>query len=276
LKGLGSLKESFSLALVHRVIGSLNDWLEVFLLVHNSKHAIMAKNDVSYRAKMSRANDLLTYISGFENYLPTRPEERIEGMTAFIAQLLEINARVSSTNDSYVALVDDRQDAFDNNEDSLNKLFIQIKAAVDSQYGKASSEADSINRQMALIRGAKVQKPVEDPETEAGEKAYDKVDRSYGAMTQVLNDIIAALTNYVDYETSNERVKLETLKATAAKLTDFNAGIARKKQEIRSVTQERIALFDELRARSQRIKSYVKGQYGMNSNEYILIKGLKF
>ena len=236
----------------------------------------MAKNDVSYRAKMSRANDLLTYISGFENYLPTRPEERIEGMTAFIAQLLEINAKVSSTKESHVALVDDRQDAFDNNEDSLQKLFVQIKAAVDSQYGKSSSEADTINRHLALIRGTKVKKPTQDPSTEAGEKAYDNVERSYGSMTQVLKDIIAALSNFTGYETSNERVKMSTLKETAVKLTDFNARIATKKHEIRSVTQERKTLYEELKARGQRIKSYVKGQYGTNSNEYLLIKGLKF
>jgi uncharacterized protein YoxC len=230
----------------------------------------------SFRAKMSRANDLLTYISGFENYSPTRPEEKIEGMKTFVTQLEEINASVSSIKDNYIALVEDRRDAFDNNDDALKQLIIQIKAAVESQYGKKSSESTSINRLIAVIRSTKVKKSNPDPTTEAGEKAARKAEKSYGSMTQVLKDIIAALSNYPDYETSNERVKIPTLKETAVRLSDLNARVAKQIQDIQSVTVKRRELYEDLRGRSQRIKSYVKGQYGVKSKEYILIKGMRF
>jgi hypothetical protein len=56
----------------------------------------------------------------------------------------------------------------------------------------------------------------------------------------------------------------------------MNNDLAVLVQQVKEKANARLLLFDDLRDRVQRIKSYVKSEYGIHSNEYKLIKGLKF
>jgi len=233
-------------------------------------------NEGSFREKLGRAKYLLTTISDFKNYSPTRPEDQIEGMTVFINELSAVNARVATLKDSQKSLTDDRKEAFLGKGESLQNLIIQIKAAVESQYGRKTSEATMINRSIALMRDAKPKKAVPEAANETEETRSNKVEKSYGSMAEVLNDIISSLSNYPDYATSNEKVKIEALRETSAKLDNFNARVTKIKLETNTAQDERVKMYEELNTRAQRIKTYVKGQYGVNSREYISIKSLRF
>jgi len=230
----------------------------------------------SYGARLGSAHELLTYISGFENFSPTKPEDSIESMKTLIDELLAVNSTVVSNNESYKTAVDIRANAFNNSENSVQKLLIQIKAAVESQYDKKSTEATVLNRIIKRMRAVKVKKSSGDPSTEEGEKAANRSNKSYGTKTQFFNDIVTTLEKFKEYQTSNERVKVPVLRETALKLALFNAEVAKTMLDSKTAGDQRRIKFEELRVRSVRIKTYVKGQYGIDSKEYALIKGLQF
>lgn len=232
----------------------------------------------SYGAKMGSAQELLTYISGFENYSPTRPEDSIENMTSMINDLLAVNSQVASCLEAYKTAVDARLKAFEKSENSVQKLLVQIKAAVESQYDRNSTEATMLNRIIKRMRAVKVkQDPAEVSETEEGvDKSTRRVDKSFKTLTSHFFDIVSTLEKFRDYYSSNERVKLPALKEAANNLAIFNSEVAKKTLEWDAATDHRKAKFNELRARSIRIKTYVKGQYGQDSKEFDLTKSLQF
>ncbi|HAY71403.1 MAG TPA: hypothetical protein DCX89_05885 [Saprospirales bacterium] len=230
----------------------------------------------SYRAKFGRAKELLTHISGFEAYQPFRPEEQIPGMTALIDGLFIANEKVARATDSLKSQTDDRSEAFYGKNGSFLQLIIQIKSAVESQFGKKSSEATMINRSIALIRSARSKKSKKKDAEAQTETPPARKERNFVAIPQVLNEIIVSLANYPDYAPSHENVKVDTLKAFHQKLTGLNEQVAIKDLELGNARDIRRVLYEDLAARVQRIKIYVKGQYGLKSREYMTIKGMRF
>jgi hypothetical protein len=233
-------------------------------------------SESSFRARTGRAEEFLTYISGFENYAPTRPEDRLEGMTQFVSQLKAANTIVANTETLKQMAIGTRYKAFYHEEDSVQKLVVQIKAAVDSQYGKRSSHAIVINRIIRNMRSIKHKITEEEITEETHTKSHNKSERSFGTVTEIFRELAVTIENIADYETSNPRVTSEALKNTVKKLALLNSEVNTRKFESDVARTHRSALFDELKIKTQRIKSYVKGQYGMHSTEYQLIKGMSF
>jgi len=233
-------------------------------------------SDSSFRARLARAEDLVTYISGFQNYSPPRPEENVEGMKAMIRTLFDVNALVTARQKDYSTAVDARFNAFWQEENSVQKLIVQIRAAVEAQFGKKSTEASVVNRIIKRMREIKITKTSTNPETPAQKVAASRSDRKFGTMTHYFNDIVTTIENIADYDSTNERVKKQALKDTAVKLSYFNSEVARKDQEWNAAGDQRLLHYAELKVRADRIKAYVKGFYGMKSQEYELIKGMKF
>lgn len=233
-------------------------------------------SESSFRARTGRAEEFLTYISGFVNYSPTRPEDRLEGMTQFVSQIKAANTAVADTETLKQMAIGKRYRAFYHEEDSVQKLVVQIKAAVDSQYGKRSSHAIVINRIIRNMRSVKLKISREEITDETQAKSHKKSERSFATVTEIFRELAVTLDHIPDYETSNHRVKKDALKKTVQKLAMLNGEVNTKKMDSDVARTHRCALFDELKIRTQRIKSYVKGQYGMYSDEYQLIKGLSF
>lgn len=237
----------------------------------------MATNsDSSFRARLARAEDLVTYISGYENYGPPRPEETVESMKALIRTLFDVNALVAARQKDYSTAVDARYNAFWQEENSVQKLIVQIRAAVEAQFGKKSTEAAIVNRIIKRMRDIKIRKAPVNLETPAAQTAASTSDRKFGTLTHFFNDIVTTIENTADFDSTNERVKKQALKDTAAKLSFFNAEVAKKDQELKSAGDHRKLQYAELKLRADRIKAYVKGFYGMKSKEYELIKGMRF
>ncbi|HRQ31011.1 MAG TPA: hypothetical protein PLU49_13090, partial [Saprospiraceae bacterium] len=228
------------------------------------------------RARLARAEDLVTYISGFENYGPPRPEETIESMKALIRTLFDVNANVAARQKDYSTAVDVRFNAFWKVDNSVQKLIVQIRAAVEAQFGKKSTEAAIVNRIIKRMREIRIRKAPANLETPAGQTAASRSDRKFGTLTHFFNDIVTTIENTAGYDSTNERVKKQTLKDTAANLSLLNAEVAKKEQELKSASDHRLLQYAELKLRADRIKAYVKGFYGMKSQEYELIKGMRF
>ena len=227
---------------------------------------------------LRRAQDLLTYILGFVGYNPPRAQESTAGMTTLINSIIAINATESSQYANYRSAVDARQIAFINRPGSIDKLLSPIKGAVDAQYGKKSAEAIIINSIIKKMRSTKLPKTPSSTTvpTEASlAKVISQSERSYGSMTQSFNDIINSLTQFVGYNPTNNSLKVASLQTTATQITALNNAVAQKIQLLNATRSGRHVFYSDLKDRVQRIKSYVKAQYGTSSPEYKLIKGIK-
>lgn len=81
-------------------------------------------------------------------------------------------------------------------------------------------------------------------------------------MTQFFNDIVNTLTQFPAYNPSTDTLKIAALQLTASQLTILNDNVAQKVLQLKSTRASRQNLYSDLKDRVQRIKSYVKSQYG--------------
>ncbi|MFH0865634.1 MAG: hypothetical protein V1904_05540 [Bacteroidota bacterium] len=231
-------------------------------------------SETSFGAKLRKGQDILTYISGFTGYNPPRTQESVPGFGSLITTIISTNATESSQQENYKVAVDLRQAAFLRKIGSVDKLLSPIKGAVESQFGKKSTEAVTINAIIRKMRATKLIKLPPDPTNPEQQSTLSQSERSYGSMTQFFNDIINTLTQFTGYNPSNTTIKIVTLQTTTTTLTTLNNSVIQKIQLLKTTRVNRLALYVDLKDRVQRIKSYVKAQYGNSSNEYNLIKGI--
>lgn len=229
----------------------------------------------TFGARLRRAQDLLNYIQGFAGYTPPRAQESVANLTTLVTSIVNANASESAVQQQYKSAVDLRQAAFKGLNTSVEKLLAPIKGAVEAQYGKKSTEAVAITTIITNMRSTKLVKPPPDPSVAAQSKTISQSERSYGSMTQMFNDIISTLTQFTAFNPTNNTIKIAGLQATATQLTALNNNVATRIQALKTTRASRQTLYADLKDRVQRIKSYVKAQYGVNSNEYKLIKGIK-
>lgn len=229
----------------------------------------------SFGARLRRAQDILTYIAGFTGYNPPRTQESVAGFTAFVNSIVSANASESSLQQNYKTAVDLRQAAFLKTPSSVDKLLAPIRGAVEAQFGKKSTEAVAIAAIIKNMRATKLVQAPADPNSPAQQQTISQSERSYGSMTQFFNDIINTLTQFAGYNPTNNALKIVNLQTTATQLTTLNNNVASKIQILKTARANRQNLYTDLKDRVQRIKSYVKAQYGNNSNEYRLIKGIR-
>ena len=228
----------------------------------------------TFGAKLRRAQDLLTFITGFVGYTPPRTQESVASMTTLINSIVTTNSSESSQQENYKVAVDARQAAFSIKNGSVEKLLSPIKGAVEAQYGKKSTEAVVVNAIIKKMRATKLKKAPADPTKPAQEKAISQSERSYGSITQFFNDIVSNLTQFTAFNPSNNTIKIVALQTISTQLTTLNNAVAQKIQPLKTIRASRLNQYADLKDRAQRVKAYVKAQYGNNSTEYNLIKGL--
>ncbi len=235
---------------------------------------MVSKTESSFGAKLRRAQDLLTYLKKFKDYNPPRSQETFAEMSTLINGIIAINATESSQYENYKVSVANRQAAFSKKSGSIEKLLSPIKGAIEAQYGKKSTESISVSAIIKKMRATKLIKIPADPTKQTQEKTLSQSERSYGSITQYFNDIVNTLTQFSDYNPSSATLKVSALQALATQLTTLNDTVAEKVQVLKTTRTSRQTQYLELKDRVQRIKSYVKAQYGNDSNEFKLIKGL--
>ena len=122
------------------------------------------------------------------------------------------------------------------------------------------------------IRGIKVKKAKKDPDAEF----VSQSERGFGSMTQNFSDMITALSNFkAKYAPANADIVLAALQAKLTSLTAANIEVTATYGQLKLKRDQRSDLYQQLTDITQRIKDAVKGQYGLQSTEYKLIKGIK-
>lgn len=235
----------------------------------------MSFTESSYGARLRNAQDLLAYVSGFTNYSPPRSQESVQELTSLINLVITSNEEVAQSIQNYRSAVDQRQVAFREGDQSLVKLPSILRGAVEAQYGKNSSYSKEVASIIRKMRGTKLTKAPTNVSSQAQLATVSVSQQSYGSLTQLFNDLVETIGQFPSYQTSNPDLSVQALQTRATELTQLNNAVASVVQQLSSRRATRVSQYAELKERIQRVKAYVKSQYGNSSSEYNLVKGLR-
>ena len=232
----------------------------------------------SFGARLQKGTELLSHISAFTGYAPPRAEEQPAGFATLLFNITNTNHNETTLESQYHMAVLLRADAFkgNGNDKSLFKLITKIRGAVLSQYGENSSEMSVIMPIIRKMRNYSLVKPPKDPASPDAEEKISQSEQSYGSLGQFARDIISALMTFTGYNPTNADISLTGLTSRALLIKGYDDEVIRLYRELRVMRLQRKRLYKELRIRAKRIKAYVKAQYGTDSDQYTLIKGLQF
>jgi hypothetical protein len=234
-----------------------------------------SKSERGFGARLQNAQNLKTYLQGFANYNPARPEDTVAEYEKLLQQCADSNTATASTLQDYTLIVKTRSDAFTgNSESTLKKLLSPISKFVQAQYGKTSREYTSIANMIGKMRATKLIKPT----TETDDNTKNNVSQSelsFGSQLQNFKDLITSLKQLPNFNPSHTLLKTENLQNIAEQITRLNQEVINKTLPLKQAREQRNNLFAELSTRTQRIKSYVSAQYGNQSIEYKSISKLK-
>lgn len=226
----------------------------------------------SFGARLARAQKMLGIISNFQNYSPPRYEESINGFGEFLSTLPMLNQEETALEQQYNTMVKTRENLFYKDANCIIKLLTMIRGYGEAQYGKGSiafNQIDTLVRQMRdnrpAIRAATADKP-------AG--TVSQSERSYGSITQYFSDLVTILSQLPDYNPSNPLLQIGQLQNLVAQANQFVIDISSRYQQLTDRRDRRRDAYTELKDRGSRVKAYSKSNYGLNSSEYKLIKGI--
>jgi hypothetical protein len=229
-------------------------------------------SEATIGAKVANAEKISTHLKAFAGYSPSDDALTPAALDTLITNTKTKNTETAASTQDYSSAVDTRQKLFQKNTTSLIKVISPIGATIRSAFGKTSKEATDIAAMITKIRGVKVKKGSKEPNAEF----VSQSERSYGSMTQNFSDMITTLEKYgSSYSPANSAIKLDSLKQMLIDVTAANIAVTITYGQLKEKRDDRLDLYKQLTAITQRIKDAVKSQYGLKSTEYNLIKGLK-
>lgn len=234
----------------------------------------MAKKnvEVTFGTRIQNAQNLITILQTFTNYVPLRQEDSVDDMKKLIKTIQNTNNAEANYLQAYTLAVDVRQKTFNGEDTSIKTIVTPIIATLRAQYGKDSKEVTSLSELIKKIRGTSTRKE----KTNVDEKSISTSQQSYASLTQNFADLIASLealkpkfvpTNPILLPEALKE-KLDIIRKATDDLTSSFIALD-KERKTRNI------LYLELTQRTQRIKESVKAQYGVKSTEYASVKGLK-
>lgn len=232
-----------------------------------------SNSEASYGARIGNAEKLVSAVQTFVGYIPVKPEYSISSYTTVIDDIKIFNNDVATKKQNYSLVIDDRHQIFQKGQFSIEKILSPINTTVKAFYGKTSKEATDIAAIIAKIRGGNIKKSTKkDPDKDTVSQSY----QSYNSKVQYFADLIAYLTNLgINYDPVNPAIKLAALNIIYANGIASNSEVMQKYSEFAQSNTIRMNSYIVLSQNAIRIKDAIKAQYGFNSTEYKLIKGLK-
>jgi hypothetical protein len=227
-------------------------------------------------AKIKQAQDLLVIVSQFQDYNPPRVEDQIPAFTTLVQQIVSVNTSIAQFSENYRISVDARRNEYIENEFSLIKLLSPICNAVEAQYGKDSKQTKLVREIARQLRSYRPNKTNPTPETLTVSKTVSKSEMSFGSMVQKFRNIVDTVSQYGDYAPQKAELQLANLQAKAEALVALNNDVLTKLQTLKTAQFNRTELYADLKQRALRIKSYIRANYGNKSQEYQLVKIIKF
>lgn len=232
-----------------------------------------SNSETSYGARIGNAEKLVATVQNFNGYVAIKPVYSSAAYSVLIAEIKNQNFAVATKKQDYSLAVTNRKLIFETSDTSIKKLLSPINGAVKVIFGKTAKESTDIAAIIAKIRGANGRKSKTKKEDE---ESVSQSYQSYNSKAQFFIDLIAYLTNFgVDYAPANNNVTILNLNKVYNDAIDANNKVRDSFTKFIKVNESRIASYNQLAQNAQGIKDSIKSQYGYNSVEYNLIKGLK-
>ncbi len=229
-------------------------------------------SETSFGKRLDNAQALATHILSFTNYAELNAELSVANLQNKVQELLTKNAEVAGKLQSYSMIVDAKQKIFIKEPNSITKIVTPIIANVRSIFGKKSKEAENVANLVTKIRGVKVANPAID----SNDQTVSQSERSYGTILQTFSDLIVTLETFAaNYSPANPECKTSQLKQKRDLATQINTDSIQEYGQLKIVRDKRSEKYEQLSQLCQRFKDTIKAQYGTQSVEYKLVKGLK-
>ncbi|MCX6243337.1 MAG: hypothetical protein NTU98_01415 [Bacteroidetes bacterium] len=233
---------------------------------------------------LGRAREMVTYISGFVGYAPPRNEESVAEMQKLLEEITNVNAGESAAYTRMHESISNRVDLFSGSNGSVLHLLVRIRGAVESQYGKKSSEAESIAMLMRKITTYKHKKESKQADATPAEPitapletsvSHSRSTRSFSSLYKIFLDMLSTVKEFGNYKPGNPELEIPQLETQAGVIEASINAVATATQNLQVMRSRQRGLYDDLTERVRRIKAYVKAQYGSGSDEFKMIKGIR-
>ena len=229
-------------------------------------------SESSFGNRLNNALTLETHLQSIANYSELNSELSIANLNSKVQELLVTNAEIATKVQTYSAAVDAKQKLFTKDSNSISKIVTPVIANVRSIYGKNAIETQNINTLITKIRGIKVVRSTTAQTTDT----VSQSERSYGTILQTFSDLITTLTIFgTNYSPTNAECSVAKLSQKRDLATQINIKSIEDFGALKIARESRTTKYEQLSQLCQRLKETVKAQYGTQSVEYKLVKGLK-
>jgi len=230
-------------------------------------------SQASFAARIGRAQQLYQYINSFTGYTTDVPELMPAPFNDLITSLLAVQSEHTTTHHDFAEAAKNRREFFTKSQNSISKKLTLVNAYVRAKKGNTSQQYIDVNTLVKKIRGEKPTKVT----INSVVTTISNSERSYGSQVQNLTNVVSLLEQYgTDYNPTNPNISLANLQTIKDQATALNNDAAVKFAAYLPKIAARVSTFKQLNETAIRIKGMVKSQFGNNSIEYNLVKGLLF
>lgn len=225
----------------------------------------------SFSSRLTEGEKLIEYLNTFTNF---NPGDELLAASAFQAQtsaLRLVQEEHTSKHFDYSNAAFNRRRFFDKEVNSIQKLLSPIGANIRGKLGNDSQQYHDMNVLIKKIRGQRKIKVTEDSK----EETISRCENSFGSRLIYFGDIITLLTGFgTDYAPVNNKITIDKMRQLLIEATAATAIVSQKLALYKPLIAARRDGFKQLSATARRIKDMVLSQYGQDSPEYNLVKGL--
>ncbi|CAM1341801.1 hypothetical protein [Tenacibaculum amylolyticum] len=227
----------------------------------------------SFASRLGKAKSLQTIVSGYSDYVAPIESASLTTFAQTISDIETLQQQYNTAKSDYTTKTNARKKVFTDNSDSLEKRLSPIRTFIEALKGKNSTELTQITSLVNKIRG-NVTKSTS-PSTESEAVTISQIERTYASRLSNFKNIIDILTSYGgDYTPPNELITVASLNEVAVNAEASNTAVDLSLSVLKPVIDQRQTMFGTLRQQAQSIKSFIKAQYGLDSNEYKQVKKL--
>jgi len=225
----------------------------------------------SFGSRLENARKLKTNLQSFQNYQPASGEFSIDDLNTTIQSIESINPQVASALIEYRQSVADRRIVYATSPSSIKKIITPINAFTRAKFGKDAASYIALNTLVIKIRGTQLK-----AKNATDKTTYSVSQQSYGSILLNFQNIISNLESLgIEYNPANSTITINKLIELKNQAIQNNNTVVEKYSQLSPKQDSRVERYNQLSQKATRIKDFVKSQYGINSSEYNLIKGLK-
>ncbi len=230
-------------------------------------------SQASFVARLARAEQLHQFVTSFTNYEPSDETLTAQALANLISQLHTVQTEHTNAKHNYLLATFERRKMFEKEPNSIGKLLSPVTSYVRAKMKKTSQQYHDVNNLALKIRGGKSKSSTTNPT----ENSISNSEKSFGSQLQNFQDIITLLQSFgTNYQPTNNLIQIPQLQATYQEALLRTNTVTQRISEFKPKITQRQINFDLLNEKATSIKEMIKSQYGLNSSEYSLIKGLNF